>query len=228
MTKQDFLNQARELALNYRPAPEVLNQIKNVEHLIVVGPSGVGKSSLIDKSGIQLVPSDTTRLPRPGEVHGKDMFFRNDYSKIIEELKNGEFVQVAVGPIGDFYATRAGSYPKKGLSAMPVTADAVPIFRDLGFKRTLTIFVVPPSFNEWMRRMGSHNLSREQLNKRLVEAGLSLKFALGDEQMHFILNDSLDKAVEQSIELLGGRADLRVEAKAKALAREIYAQLASL
>lgn len=225
MTKQEFLNKAQGLVAKYQPTSEVVGQIKNVELVIVVGPSGVGKSILIKKSGIQLVPSDTTRSARSGEVDGQDMIFRSDYQQILSELNNGDFVQTAIGSGGDFYATRASSYPKSGLAAMPVMSDVVPIFRNLGFKKTTTIFIVPPSFEEWMRRMGSHDLAKEQLSKRLSEAKTSFEFALNDQQILFIFNDNLDEALKQILELLKGKIDKPRESKAKEQAQKIYAQL---
>ena len=52
--------------------------------IIFSAPSGAGKSSLIRKlielgeKSIELSVSATTRLPREGEVHGKDYFFISD------------------------------------------------------------------------------------------------------------------------------------------------------
>jgi flagellar biosynthesis GTPase FlhF len=43
MTREEFLAQLPELVKNYQPAPDVLKQIGNLEVLMVVGPSGVGK-----------------------------------------------------------------------------------------------------------------------------------------------------------------------------------------
>jgi hypothetical protein len=49
-----------------------------------------------------------------------DYFFRKDYDKIVEEMKNGRFVQVAIGSGGDFYATRDSTYPESGIAVMAV------------------------------------------------------------------------------------------------------------
>lgn len=228
MTKKEFLELFYGLAKKYQPAQAVKDNLKEVELLIVVGPSGVGKTSIIDNSGIKYIPSDTTRSKRQGEVDGRDMFFRDDYEDIVNELSNGEFVQVAIGPAGDFYATRGSAYPKQGFATMPVVADVVPILRNIGFKRTVTIFVVPPSFDEWMKRMKSHELTKDQLSKRLFEARRSFEFGLGDKETHYILNDGLNEAVEEVKELLSGIIDKERESKAKATAEIIYRQLVRL
>jgi len=59
--------------------------------LVVVGPSGVGKGTLIgkireeypDKFSFKI--SHTTRNPRDGEVHGKNYYFisREEFEKVI-------------------------------------------------------------------------------------------------------------------------------------------------
>lgn len=214
-----------QLVKNYTPTSDVLKHISKVELLMIIGPSGVGKTSIIDRLGLKYVPSDTTRLARPEEINGLDMYFLTSYDQVIADIKAGIFVQLLVGASGDFYGTRATSYPADGWAVMPVLADVVPIFRNLGFKRTISTFITPPSYEEWMRRLGSHKLSTEQLRKRLVEAQRSHEFAIKDNQIHFILNDDLSKAVEQTKALIDGRVDAAREELAKFTAKKNLSML---
>jgi guanylate kinase len=192
---------------------------------MVIGPSGVGKTSTIERLGLQYVPSDTTRDPRPGEQEGVDFYFRKDYDQIVSEFKNGQFVQVAADSSGDLKATRADAYPDSGNIVMAIVTDVVPIMRQLGFKETLSAFITPPSYEEWMQRMSTHGIAGGELNKRLAEAKRSLTFALSDPQMHFILNDDIDDAVTQTRDLLAGQVDSFREQTAKDNARQILATL---
>ncbi|MGA3150501.1 MAG: hypothetical protein ABSD10_02740 [Candidatus Saccharimonadales bacterium] len=222
MTRGEFLKDLPGVVKNYRPAPEVLARIKNISLLVVIGPSGVGKSSIINRLGLQFVPSDTTRRPRPEEKEGVDFCFLTDYDQVVADIKAGRFVQVAIGTEGDLYATRASAYPKSGLAVMPVMADVVPIFRNLGFVKTISVFIAPPSYQEWMRRMGSHQLKDEQLKKRLDEARRSLDFVFSDKLTHFILNDDLEKAATQVKQLLRGAIDANREKAAHRAAQEMF------
>lgn len=226
MTKEELLAQLPELVKNYQPSSSVASQIKNVSLLIVVGASGVGKSTLIKKLSIPFVPSDTTRNPRSGEEDGRDLYFLSNYDKLVEDIKTGQFVQVAIGPAGDFYATKAASYPVQGIAVLPVVADVVPVFRQLGFKNTVTVFITPPTYDEWMRRMSEHGIEQSQLDGRLAEALRSFNFALNDSQTHFILNDEVDKAVFQLSELVQGRIQAPREMEARKAAQEIFSRLA--
>lgn len=64
------------------------NQLNKM--LIVVGPSGVGKGTLINKLLIDFPNSfsnkisHTTRALRPGEINGKNYYFsnKNDFEKV--------------------------------------------------------------------------------------------------------------------------------------------------
>lgn len=224
MTRADFLRELPQLIKAYQPSPEVLAHITGVRLLMVIGPTGVGKTTLINQLGITYVPSDTTRLPRPGERSGVDMIFLSDYAKVISDIQAGKFVQVALGAAGDLYATSASSYPASGWATMPVMADVVPLFRVLGFGNTLSAFITPPNYTEWMRRLGGH-LEKETLDRRLDEAKRSLEFALGDSQTHFVLNDQVGPAVAQIKQLLTGQFDPRREQAARIAAQGCLAQL---
>ncbi len=141
------------------------------------------------------------------------------------EIEKGQFVQVAIGSGGDFYATRASSFPESGTATMAVVADVIPIFRKLGFGKTITVFITPPSYDEWMQRLDSHNLSSEQQSKRFAEAKRSLNFALEDSETHFILNDNLENAIIQCKQIVDNQTDKGRELKARSVAQSLLLKL---
>jgi guanylate kinase len=225
MTREDLIKILPDLVRDYQALPEIIDRIQGIDLLMIIGGTGVGKTSIIKRLGIPFVPTDTTRPVRPDEIDGTDYFFRTDYQSVIAEIKERKFVQVAVGPAGDFYGTRASSFPQVGLAVYAVVADAVPTFRQLGFNETISAFVTPPTFIEWMERIDRNNVESDQLSKRLEEAKRSFYFALNDPQVHFILNDDLDKAVYQTKMLVSGKPDENRQSLARQAAENIYKEL---
>jgi len=225
MSHKEFLKILPELAKNYEPAEDVHSHIGKVSLLMTVGPSSVGKTTVMRGLELPYVPSDTTRVRRRGEVDGVDYHFRDDYSAVADDIVDGRFVQIVIGPGGDLYATKDSSYPESGPATMAVMTDVIPVFRNLGFKRLIGAFIVPPDYSEWMRRISVRNFNDEDLQKRLAEARRSLSFAIQDKQMHFILNDEPTLAISQTKNLLEGRTDKDREEKAKSAAEAILEQL---
>jgi cytidylate kinase len=98
-----------------------MNTMKQVPPpLVMVGPSGVGKSTLMGKL-LQTFPgtfgfsvSHTTRAPRPGEVHGRDYNFTTpeEMQKMIE---HGKFLE---------YATVHGNMYGTSVNAVKAVAEA--------------------------------------------------------------------------------------------------------
>jgi guanylate kinase len=226
MTREEFLKILPELTKNYQAMPDVIQSISNVDLLMIVGATGVGKTSIIKRLGIPYVVTDTTRPIRPDEINGSDYFFRTDYDQLATEIKERKFVQINIFSTGDFYGTRASAYPELGFAVYAVVAEKIPQFRQLGFNETTTAFVTPPSFLEWMDRMDRHNVESDQLAKRLEEARRSFNFALNDSQTHFVLNDNLSSAVHQTTMLMNGEIDEAREQKAAQAAQKIYWELA--
>jgi guanylate kinase len=225
MTRDEFIKNLPGLVKDYQMSAQTVGRIRNIDLLMMVGGTGVGKTAIIKRLGVPYVISDTTRPIRPEEINGSDYFFRTDYEQLINEIKERKFVQVNIFSTGDFYGTRASAYPEVGFAVYAVVSDKVPLFRQLGFNETISAFVTPPEFLEWMGRLDRHNVERDQLASRLGEAKRSYQFALEDSQTHFILNDELDKAVEQTKMLLAGTPDRDREAKARAAAQLIYQEL---
>lgn len=193
----------------YHPALHVLEQLKKVSFVAVVGPSAAGKTTLIREAmkrepGIHLVLNNTSRNPRPDEQEGIDYRFETR-ARMEERIMRHEFVQVAPSIFGDLYATAAEDYSTDGTAVMPVLADAIPVFRALPFQRFGTVFVLPPDWETWQNRFKQHHFSADKLMQRLLEGKRSLEFALKDEAVQFVINNELMPAVDDFVTLVLGR-----------------------
>lgn len=209
----------------YEPLLDAKRRISNVNLLMIVGATGVGKTSIIKRLGVPFVITDTTRPIRPDEINGSDYNFRTDYDQLAKEIKERQFVQFNIFSTGDFYGTKASSYPDLGFAVYAVVANIITEMRQLGFDDTTTAFIVPPTFEEWMHRIDHVNMERDQLTKRLEEAKQSFSFALSDQNTHFILNDELSDAVRQVKDLLNGKVNKSREAEARKAAEASFQHL---
>ncbi len=207
MDKKDFIVWARKLQPDYRASEETKAQLAQVDLVAIVGPTGVGKSTIIKELGLPYVLSDVSRDPRPEEKDNKNYHFRNDYLDIIKDIKEGKYAQFLVSKYDEFYGTRASAYPKEGLCAMAIVASAMPVFRSLGFRSVTAIYVMPPSYVEWMHRIGG--VRTNDLLARIDEARQSIDMAMQEtDDYHFVLNDTLELAVKDIQTILdGGEVD---------------------
>ena len=139
MEKNDFIAWLQKLQHSYKANAAVRAQLAGIELVALVGPTGVGKTTIIEKLGIPYVPSDVTRPKRSNENNGHEYFFRNDYFQILDDIKNGLYAQFLVSNGGEFYGTRASSYPTEGKAVMAIIASAIPTFKSLGFKKVILI-----------------------------------------------------------------------------------------
>jgi guanylate kinase len=200
--KKDFIVWASKLQAGYLPSETVAKKLNQVELIALVGPTGVGKSTLMDKLDAPDVLSDVTREPRPDEKNGENYHFRKDYFNILNEIKAGDYVQFLIGSNGEFYGTRASAYPDNGSCTMAVLASEIPHFKTLPFKSLTVFYIMPPSYVEWMRRIGG--VRAKDLLSRIGEARDSLTRALDSDDYTFILNDTLELAVQDMQNVLKG------------------------
>lgn len=187
----------------YAPSDIVSEALGNIDLIAIVGPTGVGKSTIIDKLDIPYVMSDVSREKRPDEKDQKNYVFRIDYLDILKEIKSGHYVQYLVSDYDEFYGTRLKSYPDRGHCVMAIRADVLDNFRELGFRSVAAIYIMPPSYVEWMRRIGG--VRSDDLLARIDEARKSILLAVDDSRYKFILNDDLDTAVDEVKAIISGK-----------------------
>ena len=170
--------------------------------LVVSGPSGSGKSSivreLIERLGIEFSVSATTRLPRPGERHGVHYNFisRRDFEKMIE---NDELLEWAI------YNNRYYGTPQALIEE--TLADQRDILLEIEIQgarqvrerkpEAIMYFIAPPSLEELERRLRRRgDTSDEDIEDRLEIAKSEMAEA-PDLFDHIVVNDSLDQAISE-------------------------------
>ena len=169
---------------------------------IICGPSGVGKGTVVARllasdPKLYFSVSATTRPPRPGEVDGKHYHFlsREQFQRWIDEdafLEHAEFV-------GNLYGT-----PKLYVDkAMDQGRDVILDIEIQGAEQVhrrrpeaIRIYVAPPSWGELERRpIGRGTEDMEKVRRRL-ERGKE-EFAVARDFDYFVINDTVDRAVEE-------------------------------
>ncbi len=178
--------------------------------LVVSGPSGSGKSSivreLLDRLDIEFSVSATTRLPRPGERHGDhyDFVSLRDFESMIE---NGELIEWAQYN-NRYYGTPAAPIEAAIDEGRDILLEIeIQGARQIREQRpdALMFFVAPPSMEELdsrLRRRG--DTSDEDIEDRLEIARSEMEesSSLFD---HIVVNEDLDSAVEQMVGLITDR-----------------------
>ena len=172
--------------------------------IIFAAPSGAGKSSFIkkiikdSKNNLQLSVSATTRLPREGEIHGKDYFFISE--KEFNELKNNQaFLEFAnvhghqYGTIKSFVDERLG----EGIHViLDIDVQGFTQIQRAITKDIVSIFIIPPSFDELKRRLILRGLdSNDAIDKRLENARKELEQAENFD--YLVLNDDFNMAYNE-------------------------------
>lgn len=215
MDKAEFIRRVRQIGPTYFSNDDVKRRLQQIELLAIVGPTGAGKTAITDRLGLPIVMSDVTRPRRVDEKRSNTYIFREDYDVMESQIETGEYVQFVVSSSDEFYGTRIDSYPETGVCIMPVYAAAIPSFKLLGFKKLTIVYVMPPGYIEWMKRIG--RLRADDLSKRMNEATVSLRTAIIDPDYKMILNDELDSAIADVHKILNGE---ELSSRRAELARE--------
>lgn len=176
---------------------------------IVSGPSGAGKTTLIERVRGQLSPlgielyfsvSHTTRNARAGEVAGVNYHYVS-HDEFEHMVRRGEFLEHA-HVHGNRYGTSKAEVSGKLQAGQDVILDidyqgAKLIAEDPDLEaRSLSVFIFPPSLDALEQRLRGRGLNTDQ------EIDLRLKKAMDeiDEGKDFynyiIINDTLDIAAE--------------------------------
>jgi guanylate kinase len=174
----------------------------------VTGPSGVGKGTLIRTlrervPGLELSVSATTRTARPGEENGVDYHFLSD-AEFQRRLDAGDFIEHAEYA-GNRYGTLRSEIDRAGAAGAKALVLEIEVQGARQVRQALPgavqVFIAPPSEDALRTRLvGRGSDEPEQIERRLAVAADEL--AARDEFEHVIVNDRLEEAVEDLVQLV--------------------------
>lgn len=177
---------------------------------VFTGPSGAGKGTLLSRLQEQddrlfYSISATTRAPRPGETDGVQYYFLSK-AEFEEKIAQHAFLEYACY-VENYYGTLEAPVNEKLEQGFDVLLEIeVQGAMQVHEKRpdAVMVFIAPPSFEELAARLrGRGTEDEEKVLKRLETAKEELKQQ--DRFDYVIVNDELDRAVEELRDILAKR-----------------------
>lgn len=166
---------------------------------VISGFSGAGKGTIM-KELVKRYPyflsiSATTRLPRDGEVHGREYFFhtKEEFEEMIQKKELIEWAEY----VGNYYGT-----PKRAVEQQLAEGKDVLLEIEMQggmlikkqFPDALLLFVAPPSADILKERLTKRGTeSKEEIDRRLTRAYEEAAFM--DSYDYIVVNDELEEAV---------------------------------
>ena len=191
--------------------------------IVISGPSGVGKDSVLEEMKARGLPfhfviTATTRAPRSDEVDGVDYFFltQDEFARMIED---GELLEYAV--VYKDYKGIPKSQVRKALASgknviMRIDVQGAETVRDL-VEDALLIFLTPQNEEELINR----------LEKRNTETKESLKLRIATTRQEYKKIDLFDYIVANKDDRLDETVDT-IEAIIQAEQHRVHQRVVNL
>ncbi len=174
---------------------------------VISAPSGAGKTTIVKAlrqryQDLAYSVSHTTRLPRKGEIEGKDYHFvsKTDFERM---KKEGSFVEWAE-VYGNLYGTGFSTLEEKLSAGSDILLDLdTQGGRNIRnrFPYSVLIFLLPPSLKTLQDRLKKRATdSEEVINGRMREAVCDIRNCSWYD--YLIINDDLETAVDETVSVI--------------------------
>lgn len=185
--------------------------MKHPRVFVVSGPSGTGKSSIINAAlarmeRLRLSVSLTTRPPRAGEVDGRDYHFvtREAFERLIAQDAFLEWAEV----YGNLYGTsrqHVEAILAEGCHALLDLDTQGALSMQRAYAGAVYVFIRPPSLGELEARLRARKSETpESLQRRLAQAEHELSFI--PRYDYVVENDLLEPSIERFMTIVQAEA----------------------
>jgi guanylate kinase len=232
--KLTHLSEFRAVLDDYHVSEVAAKVLHQCELILMVGPTLSGRNTIINellKTGkYHNVVSDTTRQPRSKggvqiEENGREYWFRGE-QEILSDLRAGKFLEAALihnQQVSGISIRELEAARHEGKIAV-TDVEIVGVRTILQAKPdTLILFVMPPSFAEWERRLEARgDMHPEEAQRRLESMVSEIQTALDEPRYQFVVNDDLAQAVE-AVRYIAetGQQAAAVQEAGRAVARQL-------
>jgi guanylate kinase len=179
--------------------------------VVVSGPSGVGKSTVVDRilrhvAGFVPSVSVTTRPPRGAEKDGVDYFFVT--REVFERRRDaGEFLEWAEVH-GNLYATPAPFITRSLAAGVSVILE-IDIQGGMNvkerFPEAVLIFLLPPGFEALKERLKGRATDDEAVIRRRLE-NAKHELASSSRYDYIVINDDAERCADDCLSIIRAEA----------------------
>lgn len=186
------------------------NDQMNGKLIIFSAPSGAGKTTIVHHllkvfPDLEFSVSACSRDIRKGETYGVDYYYLS-LEEFKEKIANNEFIEWEEVYTDNFYGTLRSEVERIWKKGNHIIFD-MDVVGGINLKKqfgdqALSIFVMPPSIEHLESRLKMRETETpESIARRIGKAEQELKTA--DQFDKIILNDNLEKALEEAENVVG-------------------------
>lgn len=170
--------------------------------LIVSGPSGVGKGTVLKElmkrhPNLRFSVSATTRAPRPGEIDGVHYRFLD--KACFEDMIQRDALLEYAGYAGNYYGTPLEPVEEALEQGVSVILEievqgALKVMERR--KDAISIFIGPPSYEELRRRLYGRGDTAPEVAEKRLRIALE-ECAQSHNYNYIVINDTVEQAVKE-------------------------------
>ena len=206
--KLAHLKEFQKILKGYKPSIDVIDLLNQIKVVFLVAPAASGRNTIIRNmimtGKYYYLISDTTRKPRINngmpERDGEEYWFKTE-AQMLDGLKRGEYIEASI--IHEQQASGASiqelrtALEKDLIAITDIDIQGCDFLQDYA-RNAHNIFVLPPDFDEWMRRMdGRGAMEAGEKRRRLQSAVKEISEALKRPYFKFLVNWDLRSTSEQ-------------------------------
>lgn len=229
-----------ELIKDYKPSNEVAELVRNTPLVLLVGITGAGKDTikhaLLQDGSFTNFISYTTRSPRSnhGVMEQDGVEYRFVSREQMESLlRSGEIIeakQFSANIYGTGAADLRAAQSTDKIAVNDIEVQGVREYKEIS-SHVHAVFILPPSYGEWQKRLskryGDTDIESDNMSLRLETARGELKEALDAGYFTFVINDEVDRVVEEIKALVKNEPISREKEAGNQLAGKLYKALST-
>ncbi len=206
MNELAYIDEFEEALRSYHISTHGKDVLEKTNVALLLAPSSTGRNTIIEelvkKGTYYFIVSDTTRKPRVNngilEQNGKEYWFRTE-EQMLSDIQRGEFVEAEIIHGQQVSGTSIREF-EKASSAGKVAITDIDIEGLVNISKikpsTHGFLLLPPSFEEWQRRLAKRGAMEPSEHRRRMETALRIfEYAKAHPELTLIVNDELDAAV---------------------------------